>query len=172
MYQKMSNKLICPDNGSGLSYLFHPGKRIHEKYLPNARGRVTGAVITGEEMRRVSQKVQMSYLISIPGFDEALELYIVKKTFQVDVNPKTVFESEVRMVMPAAPPPPVNEERASLKNVAPNVFSGSKEIQQLQAEGIEVDNDNKPLPKDAEPPPPKPKGMQYNYQTPTLLLLG
>jgi len=107
------------------------------------------------------------HLVSIPGFDEALEFYIVKRNFQVNIDPEIVFESKVRKVMPAASPPPVDEEHASLKNVVPNVFGGSKEIQQLWAEGIEVDDDNKPLPMDPKPPPPEPEGTQYNYQKPT-----
>ncbi len=68
--------------GSGSSRLFHRGKRIRERYHPEARGRVMGAVITGEEMRRVSHRMQMCYLISISGFDEALEFYIVKRNHQ------------------------------------------------------------------------------------------
>jgi hypothetical protein len=67
---------------------------------------VTGAVITREGMRRVSHRMQMCYLVSIPGFDEALKFYIVKRNFRVDVNPETVFESEVRTVMLAASPSP------------------------------------------------------------------
>ena len=34
-----------------------------------------------------------------------------------------------------------------------------EEIDQLRAEGIEVDDDNEPLPEDAEPAPPDPEGM-------------
>ncbi len=92
--------------GSGSSHLFHPGERIRERYPPEARGRMMGAVINREGMRRVSHRMQMCYLVSIPGFDEALEFYIVKRNFRVDVDPEMVFESEVRTVMPAAPPPP------------------------------------------------------------------
>jgi len=53
-------------------------------------------------------------------------------------------------------------------NVVPNIFGGTglrEEINQLCAEGIEVDNDNKPLPEDAEPAPPNP--VWYEYTIPT-----
>ena len=80
--------------GSGASRFFHPGERIRERYPAEAKGRVTGAAITGEGMRRVARKMQMCYLVRIPEYDEALEFYIVKKNFRVDVDPETVFESE------------------------------------------------------------------------------
>jgi hypothetical protein len=157
--------------GSGASRFFHPGERIRERYPAEAKGRVTGAAITGEGMRRVARKMQMCYLVRIPEYDEGLEFYIVKKNFRVDVDPETVFESEQRMVMPEAINPPVDDARASLENIVPNVFQGghaglAEEIEQLRAEGIEVDDDNEPLPEEAAAPP-DPVGTQYNWEKPT-----
>ena len=68
------------------------------------------------------------------------------------------------------PPPPFDGERDAGRNVVPNVFGGTglhEEIEQLRAEGIEVDNDNEPLPEDAEPAPADPDGMRYEYTIPT-----
>ena len=67
-------------------------------------------------------------------------------------------------------PPPVNADRASIHNVVPNIFGGAglcEEINQLRAEGIEVDDDNEPLPEDAEPAPHDREGMRYEYTIPT-----
>ena len=111
-------------------------------------------------------------LLRIPEYDEALEFYIVKKNFRVDVDLETAFKSEERMVMPVTIPPPVDDARASLENIVPNVFQGGRagladEIEQLRAEGIEVDDDNEPLPEEATIPPPDPEGTQYNWEKPT-----
>ena len=57
----------------------------------------------------------------------------------------------------------------------PNVFGGAglrEEIEQLRAEGIEVDDDNEPLPEDAEPAPADPEGMRYEYTIPNFALDG
>ena len=67
--------------------------------------------------------MQMCYLVRIPEYDEALEFYIVKKNFRVDVDLETAFKSEERMVMPVTIPPPVDDARASLDNW---IFCGVK----------------------------------------------
>jgi len=106
----------------------------------------------------------MCYLVTIPEFGDGVTFHIVKKNFQVNVDPQTVFESEAAMGNPI-PPPPVDGERASGRNVVPNVFGGAglrEEIEQLRAEGIEVDDDNEPLPEDAEPPLPTQRGCGMN----------
>ena len=57
----------------------------------------------------------------------------------------------------------------------PNIFGGAglrEEVNQLRAEGIEVDDNKEPLPEDAEPTPPDPEGMQYEYTIPTFALSG
>jgi len=126
-------------------------------------------VITGEGERRVGQRQQqMCYLVTIPEFGEGVTFHIVKKNFQVNVDPKTVFESKMTAAVVNPNPPPVDVDRASIHNVVPNIFGGAglcEEIHQLCAEGIEVDNDNEPLPEDAEPAPPDP--VQYEYTIPT-----
>ena len=111
----------------------------------------------------------MCYLVTIPEFGDGVTFHIVKKNFQVEVAPETAFESEAAVANPI-PPPPVDGERASGRNVVPNVFGGAglcEEIEQLRAEGIEVDDDNEPLPEDAEPAPADPEGMRYEYTIPT-----
>ncbi len=77
-----------------------------------------------------------------------------------------LFESERRQHAsrpnPAATPDV--DDHVGLRDVIPNVFGGPKELEQLRAEGIKVDDDNKPLPEEAMPDPPDPEGMQYNYE--------
>ena len=58
----------------------------------------------------------MCYLVTIPEFGDGVTFHIVKKNFQVQVDPETVFESEAAMGNPI-PPPPVDGERASGRNV-------------------------------------------------------
>ena len=153
-----------------MARFFHPGERIRERLASETRHRVNGAVITGEGDRRVGQRQQMCYLVTIPEFGEGVTFYIVKNNFQDNVNPETVFESEMTATVANPNLPPVDVDRASVHNVVPNIFGGTglrEEINQLCAEGIEVDNDNKPLPEDAEPAPPNPEGMRYEYTIPT-----
>jgi hypothetical protein len=111
----------------------------------------------------------MCYLVTILEFGEGVTFHIVKKNFQVNVNPETVFASEVTAANPL-PPPVVNADRASVHNVVPNLFGGAglcEEIEQLCVEGIEVEDDNEPLPEDAAPAPANPEGMRYEYTIPT-----
>ena len=80
----------------------------------------------------------------IPEFGDGVTFHIVKKNFQVKVSPRTVFESKAA-VGNLIPLPPVGGERASVRNVVPNVFGGAglcEDIDQLRAEGIEVEDDN------------------------------
>jgi hypothetical protein len=126
-------------------------------------------VITGEGERRVGQKQQLCYLVTIPEFGDGVAFHIVKNNFRVEVAPEAVFASEVITVDHTAPPP-VDTVFTSQTNVLPNVFGGTglrEEIAQLRAEGIEVDDDNEPLPEDAIPAPADPEGMRYEYTTPT-----
>ena len=86
----------------------------------------------------------MCYLVTIPEFGDGVTFHIVKKNFQVNVDPQTAFESKAAMGNPI-PLPPVDGERASVRNVVPNVFGGAglcEDIDQLRAEGIEVEDDN------------------------------
>ncbi len=125
-------------------------------------------MIIGEGERRVSQRQQMCYLVTIPEFGEEATFHIVKKNFKVNVDPETVLESE-ETATNLLPPPVVDVDRGSICIVVTNVFGGAglhEEIDQLCAEGIEVDNDNKPLPEDAAPNPPGPEGMRYEYVGP------
>jgi hypothetical protein len=80
--------------GSGMARFFHPGERIRERWPVDSRHRVQGAVITGEGERRVGQRMQMCYLVTISEFGEGVTFHIVKKNFRVDVDPKTFFESK------------------------------------------------------------------------------
>ena len=48
----------------------------------------------------------MCYLVTIPEFGEAVTFHIVKKNFKVNVDPKTVFQSEVTAAVANPPPPP------------------------------------------------------------------
>ena len=95
-----------------MARFFHPGERIRERWPSESRHRVTGAVITGEGERRVGQRQQMCYLVTIPEFGDGVTFHIVKKNFHVQVNPETVFESKMAIGNPI-PPPPVDEGRAS-----------------------------------------------------------
>ncbi len=152
-----------------MARFFHPGKRICERWPAKERRHITGAVITGEGERRVGQRQQMTYLVTIPEFGEGVTFHIVKRNFQVNANPKTVFESKVTTVNPVLPPM-VDADHASINNVVPNVFGGAgicEEIKQLCAEGIEVDDNNKPLPEDAAPAPANSVGMRYECTAPT-----
>ena len=90
-----------------MARFFHPGERIRERWPSESRHRVTGAVITGEGERRVGQRQQMCYLVTIPEFGEAVTFHIVKKNFKVNVDPSTVFQSEVTAAV-ANPPPPLS----------------------------------------------------------------
>ena len=121
------------------------------------------------QWRRVGQKQQLCYLVTIPEFGDGVAFHIVKNNFRVEVTPETVFASEVITVGHTAPPP-VDTVFSSQTNVLPNVFGGTglrEEIAQLRAEGIEVDDDNEPLPEDAIPAPADPEGMRYEHTTPT-----
>jgi hypothetical protein len=152
-----------------MARFFHSGKRIRERWPAKALHRIFGAVITGEGERRVGQRLQMCYLMTILEFGEEVTFHIVKKNFQVNVDPETVFESEMNATN--QPPPVVDADRASNCNVVANIVGGAglcEEVEQLRAEGIEVDDDNKPLPEDAAPNSPVPEGMRYEYTTPTL----
>jgi hypothetical protein len=111
----------------------HPGKRICERWPTEARHCVNGAVITGEGERRVGQRQQMCYLVTIPKFGDGVAFHIVKNNFRVEVAPKNVFANEL-IAVDHTVPPPVNADHASQTNVAPNVFGGTglrKEIAQL-----------------------------------------
>ncbi len=111
----------------------------------------------------------MGYLVTIQEFGEGVPLHTVKKNFQVNVNPVTVFASKVTTVNPV-PPPMVDADRASVNNVVPNVFGSAglcEEIDQLCAEGIEMDDNHEPLLEDAAPAPTNPVGMRYEYTVPT-----
>ena len=55
--------------GSGASRFFHPGERIRERYPAEAKGRVTGAAITGEGMRRVARKMQSTRKQTMPQLE-------------------------------------------------------------------------------------------------------
>ena len=108
--------------------------------------------------------------MTLSEFGEGVTFHIVKKNFRVDVDPEIFFKSKGTALNPP-PPPEVDAERTSLHNVVPNVFGGAglwDEIEQLRAEGIEVDDDNEPLPEEAAAPPPDPEGTQYNWEKPTL----
>ena len=138
--------------GSASARFFHPGQRVREKYPADARARVTDAVITGEGIRTVNRKQQMCYLVTIPDVD--VECHIVKHNFRVDVDPAVPFDSEIGepvLRWPATPREEVIDERTDVNNVVQNVFNGADEIQQLRAEGVEVDDDNEPLPEAAAP---------------------
>jgi hypothetical protein len=155
-----------------MARFFHPGKRICKQWPAEEWRRITGAVITGEGERRVGQRQQMCHLVTIPQFGEGVTFHIVKKNFQVNVGPVTVFASKVTVVNPV-PPPMVDADRASV--VVPNVFGGAglcEEIDQLCNEGIEVDDNNKPFLEDAAPAPANPVGMRYKYTVPTFSLNG
>ena len=88
-----------------MARFFHPGERIRERWPTEARHRVNGAVITGEGERRVGQKQQLCYLVTIPKFGDGVAFHIVKNNFRVEVAPETVFASEVITVHHTAPPP-------------------------------------------------------------------
>jgi hypothetical protein len=155
--------------GSGVARFFHPGERIHKRWPAKAWHCIFSSVITGEEERRVGQRQQMCYLVTILDFREGVTFHIVKKNFQVNVDPKTVFASKVTTANPL-PPPVVDADLAPMNNVVPNVFGGAglcEEIKQLRAEGLEVEDNNEPLPEDAVPALANPEGMGYEYTIPT-----
>ncbi len=89
--------------GSGMARFFHPGKRIRKRWPAKARHCIFGAVITGEGERRVGQRQQMCYLVTIPEFGEEVTFHIIKKNFQVNVDPETIFESKMNVTN--QPPP-------------------------------------------------------------------
>ena len=74
--------------GSAMSRMFHPGKQIRERWPAKSRHCVIGFRITGEGQRRVGQRMQMCYLISIPEFGDEVVFHIVKKNFWIDVAPE------------------------------------------------------------------------------------
>lgn len=163
----------CPGGigavGCAASRMFHPGATIREHFPGDLRHRIEGVVITGEGMRSVRHKMKMCYLVSIPSIADR-EFYIIKRNLKIDVAPEVPFESERRQHAPRPNPAatPDVDVRVGLWDVIPNVFGGPEELEQLRAEGIEVDDNNEPLPKDdAVPDPPDPKGTQYNYEQPT-----
>ena len=167
-YELFGNELINHSNdgeseeawwnrgiGSGSARFFHPGDRFREKYPPDTRARVTGAVITGEAMRLVARRQQFCYLVTVPDIDG--ECYIVKKDFRVDIAPEISFESK-RAPVVVAPPRPIHHEddRAALNNIVPIVRGGdglAKHIAELWAEGVKIDDNNEPLDEGGAPPP-------------------
>ena len=77
--------------GSAMARFFHPGERICKRWPAEARHRVNGAVITGEGERRVGQKQQLCYLVTIPEFGDGVAFHIVKNNFRVEVAPETLL---------------------------------------------------------------------------------
>ncbi len=106
----------------------------------------------------------MCDLILIPNVDG--ECHIIKHNFRVDVSPTAPFESKI--APPAAPAPQVfiDTNHRDNRNVVPNVFGSEDKIEQLRAEGIEVDDDNEPLPDEADAAP-EPTAAMYSYNKPT-----
>jgi hypothetical protein len=151
--------------GFASTRFFHPGDRIQEKYPPDTRVRLMGIVITGKGMRLVARRQQMCYLVSIPDIDG--KCHIVKYNFRVDVSPAIPFESKIQQPAPAPRREVVADtDCTDNRNMVPNVFGGNKEIQQLWAEGIEVDDDNEPL-HDEAIAAPQPTTATYSYNKPT-----
>ena len=74
-----------------MARFFHPGKRIHERWHAKVPHSVNGAVITGEGERRVGQRQQMCYLVTIPEFGDGVAFHIVKNNFRVEVAPETLL---------------------------------------------------------------------------------
>jgi hypothetical protein len=62
--------------GSAMARFFHPGEKIRERWPAKARHRVNGAVITGEGERRVGQKQQLCYLVTIPEFGDGVAFHM------------------------------------------------------------------------------------------------
>ena len=151
--------------GSASARFFHPGERIREQYPVDTRVRLVNVVITGEGRRLVARRQQMCYLVSVPNVDG--ECHIVKHNFRVDVSPAAPFESEVAEPAPAPRQQAVvDTDRTDGQNVVPNVFGGDDNIEQLRAEGIEVDDDTEPLPDEATALP-EPEAAAYSYDKPT-----
>ena len=73
---------------AAMAPMFHPGKRIRERWPAKRRHHVLGTRIMGEGQRRVGQRMQMCYLISIPEFGDEVVFHIVKKNFWIDVAPE------------------------------------------------------------------------------------
>lgn len=159
-------------SGSGMARFFHPSKKIREQWPNNEKRRLTGVLVTGEGMRHVNKKEQMCYLVRIPEIDDGTIFHIVKKNFKVDVAPPAAFESEsrnneARNASQVNNPQDANSaECTSQRNVVANVegrFGADVDIEDLQRQGIAVDDDNEPAPENAlphvvaaqgDPPPP------------------
>ena len=88
-----------------MARFFHPGERIREQWPSETQHCVNGVVITGEGKRRVGQRQQMYYLVTIPEFGEGVTFHIVKKNFQVNVDPKTVFKTKMTAAVANQTPP-------------------------------------------------------------------
>ncbi len=139
--------------GSGAARFFHPGEKVRKKYPLDAGLRCVNVVITGKGVRRVRNKPQKCYLVTILEVEG--ECFIVKFCFKVEQSPQTVFESEVAASARVAPRPIGQaDDRAAVSNIVPTVRAGgnvAEQIAELRAEGIEVDDDNEPLDEGAEP---------------------
>ena len=153
--------------GSGAARFFHPGEKVREKYPLDAGLRCVNVVITGEGVRRVRNKPQKCYLVTIPEVEG--ECFIVKSCFKVEQSPETVFASEV--AAPARVAPQLigqADDRAAVNDVVPTVHAGgnvAEQITELRAKGIEVDDNNEPLDKGAEPA--REFNNPHNFMVPT-----
>ena len=141
--------------GSAMARFFHPSKKVRERWPHDEKRRLTGVLVIGEAMRKVNKKEHMCYLVRIPEIDDGSTFHIVKKNFKVEIAPPQVFESEqvTRNNPPADTAAPVaNVERASGRNVIPNVEGREMDIEDLQRQGIQIDDDNQPVPENNNPP--------------------
>jgi hypothetical protein len=147
-------------SGTAMARFFHPSAKIREKWPQNNKRRLFDVLVTGEGIRRVQHKNQMSYLVRIPKIDNSTIFHIVKKNFKVLSAPAIPFESKapaMHVEPTLVPGEAANPDWVADRNVVPNIKGYSNrdslqgDIDEQRRQCITVDNDNNPLPENATP---------------------
>jgi hypothetical protein len=151
-----------------MAWFFHPSKPIRNRWPHDQKRHLTGVLVTGKAVHKISKKDQMCYKVRIMEINDGTEFFIVKKNFKVEQRPTIPFESEVPQEppVPPIPAPNIDAERSSDRNVVTNIVSGlsgtamREEIDELRRQVIEVDDDNEPAPENVQAPQeaPSPDG--------------
>ncbi len=151
---------------SSVACFFYPSKPIMEKWPDCKMKRHTEVVILGWGKFRISCKLDTNtYKFRIPEIEEE-ESFMHPSNFKVNTpcpDPSKVFPDDQQHV--ALPAQPTNAETTTAiidpthefcilqSNVCQNFEVGGQE-EELQFQGIKIDDDNKPVIKNAGLPPP------------------
>jgi hypothetical protein len=146
--------------GSAMARFFHPSKPIRNRCPHDQKCCLTGVLVTGKAVHKISKKDQMCYKVCIMEINDGTKFFIVKKNFKVEQRPTIPFESEgpQELAVPPISAPNIDAEWSLDRIVVTNIVSGlsrtvtREEINELQRQEIEVDDDNEPASKNVPAP--------------------